>query len=133
MMIDEIEYPLPTIQEHRDRVNLTKRLRKKYGTGSSEYDVSIKTDRTIITELSEKCDIDEELAERLLVVFFEEIKKCMVNGIVLIIENFGKFYVCGLNRNNNRKLSLPSNRSPIIPSFKANRLYKNSIYKKSLK
>ena len=76
-MIEEIENPLPSIFDIIEHKKLLSRLKKKTKSHLSLYDVAFNSDKTLIEELSERCNIDEQLALSFATVFFEEIKKEM--------------------------------------------------------
>ncbi len=118
-MIEEIEYPLPTIQEYiRDR-RISKRIRKEMNTRITEFDVFFNRDTYLIDELSKRCDISREFAEKLLIVFFEEIKKNILAGNLVILSGFGKFYINGPHKHSDGKTKLPDMQGRFVPKFKA--------------
>jgi len=81
----------------------------------------------LIEELSEKCNIDKDLALSFLTVFFEEIKKGMMDGEIIKIYKLGKFYVNGPQRGGDGKVVLPSENSTFTPKFKPSVLLKRKL------
>ncbi len=126
-MIDEITHPLPTIFEHIQQKRVARKVRKKIKGGLSEYDVTINNDPLLIEEFSKRCDIDKDFGKRLLIAFFEIIKKALMDGKIISIHGFGKFYTNGPRKNQYRQLTIPTSRSTIEPTFKANLTLKNKF------
>jgi len=92
-MIKEIENPAETIYEFLAKKSAEKKIKKLYKTKMLQSDVIIKEDTPLITELSAKCAISYDLAEKIASVFFEEIKKSMLDGDVVCLGGLGKFYI----------------------------------------
>ena len=126
-MIKEIEDPIETIQEYLAKKRISKKIKKQFNTNLSEYDVYFKEDTSLIEEFAKKCNIDYELANKIAVIFFEEIKKGMLNGCVVQIHYFGKFFINGIHFNKKGKLVLPDKDSHFYPKFKAGTIFKRYI------
>ena len=114
-MIDEIKNPLPTIFQYLSKKAAVKRIKKQLNTNRSEYDVAFETDDFVIKMLSERCNIDEDLSNKLFVALFEEIKKSMLNGDTVYIKRLGEFYIAGKNQ--------------IAPRFKSSVILKKAMNK----
>jgi len=117
-MIKEIKNPLPTIFDIVEHRRLLTRLKKKTKSALGIYDVAFNSDRTLVDELAEKCGIDKSLALSFLTVFFEEIKKEMMNGGIISIAGFGKFYVNGPHKGVSGRTIIPPENCRLMPKFK---------------
>lgn len=119
-MIKEICDPLETIFEHLAKKRASKKIKKEFNTNISEFDVFFKEDTSLIREFSKRCNIDYELAEKIAIIFFEEIKKVMLNGGVARIRAFGVFYINGPHFDRFHNVVLPKDKyTKFLPSFKA--------------
>lgn len=117
-MIKEINNPLISIFEIAEHKNLIRRLKKRTKSALGIYDVAFNTDYSLVEELSKKYNIDEDKALSFLIVFFEEIKKEMMDGGIVKLVGLGKFYINGPHRDKNCNLVMPSEKSPLYPKFK---------------
>lgn len=127
-MIKEIIHPLETIQEFLAKRRASKKIRKKFNTKITEYDVFFKEDTRLIQELADRCGIDYGLAERFAIVVFEEIKKTLIEGEIIKIPKFGTFYLNGPHHNNKHEIVLPKEKyGKFLPKFKAFVTFKKYI------
>jgi len=118
-MIKEIKNPLPSIFDMIEHRKLIARIKKKTKATLGIYDVAFISDPTLIDELAEKCNINKGFALSFLTIFFEEIKKGLMEGTIINLKGFGKFYINGPHRGCNGKVVLPPENCPLIPKFKA--------------
>lgn len=128
-MIKEIKNPLPTIFDIVEHRRLVNRLKKKTKSVLSMYDVAFNTDRSLVDDLAEKCNISESLALSFLIVFFEEIKKEMMNGGIINIPGLGKFYVNGPHKGSSGKAIIPPENCRLTPKFKPFKSIKKRLIK----
>jgi len=117
-MIEEIRNPSPSIYDIIEHKKLINRIKRKTKTKLGIYDVAFNSDYSLIEEFSEKCNVDKDFALSFITIFFEEIKKGMMEGKVIGLLGFGKFYVNGPHKGTDGKTILPSNKSRIFPKFK---------------
>lgn len=128
-MITEIPNPYPSIFEIIEHDKLIEKLKKINTNNLGLYDVNFNSDYTLVKEFSEKCDVDEETALSFLIVFFEEIKKELINGRIVSLPKFGKFYLNGPHKGKEGYSIIPSNKSRLLPKFKASVLFKRELKK----
>ena len=126
-MIKEIEEPLETIQEYLAKKKASKFVKKEFNTKLSEYDIYFKEDKSLVEELAKKCNIDYSIAEKICVFFFEEIKKGILDGNIIFIQNLGKFFINGPHFNKKGKFVLPDKACRFYPKFKASIVFKRYI------
>ena len=130
-MLKEIEEPLETIHEFFLKRRASKSVKKEFNTNLSEYDVYFKEDTALVKELAEKCNIDYNIAEQICIAFFEEIKRQMIDGNIVNMFEFGKFYLNGLHKNNKGKVVIPPKKCRCYPKFKASVIFKRFIARNS--
>ena len=118
-MIKEISNPSPTIYEYVQKKRVLRRI-SKTSHGISVADANVNDDPLLVSEFAERSGISEDFARQLIVAFFEEIKKQMFDGNVVNIYGFGKFFINGPKRNENKQLIVPSKFANLFPKFKAN-------------
>jgi len=117
-MIKEIENPFQTIFDIVEHRRLINRLKKKTKSILGIYDVAFNNDQTLIEDFAKECNIDKSLALSFLTVFFEEIKKEMMNGGIIKIRKLGKFYVNGPHKGCSGKTIIPPKNCALLPRFK---------------
>jgi hypothetical protein len=100
-----------------------KRVRKEYYV----TDVAFNTDPSIIQDFADYEHINYELAETVLIAFFEELKAQLIDGKVIYVSKIGKFFVAAPYRNELGGFSIPDpNRckySPRLQGWFPNKMY----------
>jgi nucleoid DNA-binding protein len=127
-MIEEIPNPLPSIFDIIDQKRLENRIKRNTKTKLGLYDVAFNTDNSLVEEFSKECNIDYTKALSFLTVFFEEIKKEVMQGNIVKLYNFGKFYVNGPHRGCTGKVVMP--KAFNMPRFKLSVNIKRKISNK---
>jgi nucleoid DNA-binding protein len=78
-----------------------KRRGRPIGYGKSKkrgYDyIRFDRDPSLVKEFAEACQLDEKMAKDILIVFFDEIKRMLLEGNVVTFSNLGKFYIGASN------------------------------------
>lgn len=57
------------------------------------HKIDVKGIPHIVEAIEAKCGISKEHAERILSLFFNEIRYCMLTGKVVVLNTLGKFYI----------------------------------------
>ena len=122
-MIKEIPEPYETIYEFLARKKSAEKVRKKYNIKLSEYDVEFKEDNTIIQEFALRSGLHYKTAEKIGRIFFEEIKRALISGKSVQIQNFGLFYttwVSTIEIDGKKVSGIPDHKSCVnIPRLRA--------------
>lgn len=116
-MIEEIEAPLPTIQ-NCDAKKAERELQKqRLGTLLAYEEVAFNRDFSMIEEFSKTNNISYSLAEAMFIAFFEEIKRNLMDGKIIRIANLGMFYISGPRAGKGGGFAMPYERTPIKPKL----------------
>ena len=125
-MIKEIEFPLPTIREkpiywgQKIRVRLKQTEWQKKNRLLSLYDfVGFSLDQSFVSEFAELAGVDENFAQEFLMVFYDEIKKCLITGHIIQLDRLGKFYLGQGNMDEKQKVHDCINPRNVKPRFSA--------------
>lgn len=125
-MIKEIEFPLPTIREkpiywgQKIRVRMKQTAWQKKNRLLALYDfIGFSLDPELVCEFAELADISEESAQEFLMIFFDEIKKCLVTGHIVQFDRLGKFYLGQGNMDEKQKIHDCINPRNVKPRFSA--------------
>lgn len=96
-MIEEIKNPIEGMSYLRGKAKAENKFLRKAGSIKylpkylNQYDVFIKTDLKLIDELAKEAKISKKKAETYLVVFFEDIKRSLLEGFRVDVVGFGSF------------------------------------------
>lgn len=131
--IKEIPFPyvgiLDEILEKREKDARRRRMRcGKFGRGflpikpkkpkppTVDY-IRFDRDRSFVDEFIGVCGIEPQFAEEILTIFFDEVKKNMLQGNIIWINEFGKFYL-GISNYQKYKVLPEINPKYIFPRLK---------------
>jgi nucleoid DNA-binding protein len=109
-MIEEIKNPIEGMSFLRGKEKIVNKFLKKAGSIKylpkylNQYDVFIKTDLRLIDEVAKEAKISKKKAETYLVVFFEDIKRSLLDGFRVDIPGFGNFLIYNPCKNKSKKL-----------------------------
>ena len=73
----------------------------------------------IVQDIVAHCGLTEAQAQRVLSLFFEEIRGCMLRGEIVDIQGFGEFFISSPFVTNNK--------AKIFPKFEAKKAFLNKL------
>ena len=117
-MIEEIEAPLPTIQNLEARKLERQIERQKLRTLLAKEEVAFNRDYSLVDEFAKTNDITYSMAEAILIAFFEEIKMNLLDGKIIRVNSLGIFYLAGPRRDTSNKFHMPNEKTQLFPKLK---------------
>ena len=117
-MIEEIESPLPTIQNLEARKLERQIERQKLRTLLAKEEVAFNRDYSLVEELAKESNVPYSMAEAVLISFFEEIKTNLMDGKLMKINGLGIFYITGPRKDVSNKFKMPNEKSNLFPRLK---------------
>ena len=118
-MIEEIEAPLPTIQNLEARKLERQVERQKLRTLLAKEEVAFNRDYSLVDEFAKTNNIPYSMAEAIIIAFFEEIKTNLLDGKIIRVNSLGIFYIAGPHRDAKNNFIIPNGKkNDLVPKLK---------------